>query len=278
METISQIIGFIASFILFRFAFKYFAKEKYPTGLYIATVGAFILLCSFPWFQGFAKTWIISNVNSKLEALGQQVNIVQASTAEMHGQLANHQIQIDKHQKELDDVQVKIRNAQSDIANQQTNITRQYQQISTVQSDLASAQTNLDMQEKKISDVEYLVDNLFSKMTVDRFSSDDTNQVVYRKKDNGTCNLAVKLKFFPIQGSIQVIIGGGRIIPQITYYDNFTYKNVIFFSLSNYDINNTSFTVQYVKDTRETNLVNKVEFISDKDLFIDGAFVHINTF
>ncbi len=232
MDTIDQIIGFVVSIILFRLAYKFFAKEKFPTATLLASMGFIVLFCSFPWFQGFVKTWVVSDVNSKLAELGQQVNTVQTATTEMHGQLAKHQAQIDEHQKELDDVQVKIRNAQSDIANQQVNIGHQYQQISTVQSDLTLAQTNIDSQEKKIENVEFLVDNLFSKMVVDRFAANDTNQVVYRKKADGTYDLAIKLKFIPIQGSIQMIVGGASNIPRTSYYDSFVYENVFFSSLT----------------------------------------------
>jgi hypothetical protein len=278
METIGQIIGFVVSIILFRLAYKFFAKEKYPTVTLLASMGFIVLFCSFPWFQGFVKTWVVSDVNSKLEELGQQVNTVQTATTEMHGQLAKHQTQIDEHQKELDDVQVKIRTAQLDVTNQQANIAQQYQRISTVQSDLTLAQTNLAAQESKIANVEFLVDNLFSKMVVDRFSANDTNRVIYRKKADGRYNLVMKLKSVPIKGSIQLIVGGGGDIPQTYYYDTFIYKNLIFFSLTGYDINSTTFTIQYVNDTRETNFVNDVEFRGDSDLFVDGALIHINTF
>jgi hypothetical protein len=274
METTGQIIGFAASVFLFLLAYKFFAKEKHPTSALLALMAVVVLFCSFPWFQGFLKTWVNSKVNSKLAALGQQVNDVQAATTEMHGQLANHQTQIDKHQKELDDVQIKVRNAQSDVLNQQTNITQQYQQISNVQSGLAIAQTNIDMQEKKIEDVEFLVDNLFSKMVEDKFSGADTNHVIYKKVGNDTYNVAIKLQFAPIKGSIQVIVGGG--IPQTAYYDAFVYKNIIFYGLHGYDINSISFSVHYVKDSRETNLVNNVEILDDHNLSCDGRPVYIN--
>jgi hypothetical protein len=270
MEIISQIIGFIAAFILFRFAFKYFAKEKYPTGLYIATIGAFILLCSFPWFQGFAKTWIISNVNSKLAELGQQVNTVQAATTEMHGQLAKHQTQIDEHQKELDDVQIKIRNAQSDVAKQQVNIGQQYQQISTVQNDLALAQTNIDTQEKKIEDVEFLVDNLFSKTVIDNVSVSNTNRVIKLYQTNDYCAVAIKLQFVPVHGSLQMTINEKM---QQQVEDLITpYKNVVLEGLHGLDVNSTSISIKYVKDTRETNLVNSVEY-RDNNVFADGVLI-----
>jgi hypothetical protein len=276
METIGQIIGFVVSIILFRLAYRFFAKEKFPTTTLLASMGFIVLFCSFPWFQGFVKTWVVSDVNSKLAELGQQVNTVQIATTEMHGQLAKHQTEIDEHQKELNDVQIKVRNAESDVANQQVNIGHQYQQISTVQSDLALAQTNIETQEKKIENVEFLVDNLFSKVVVDRYSANDTNHLVCRKMNDDTYAFAIKLSSVPIKGSIQVIIGVNNGTPQTFFYDTGIYKNVIFYGLHKYDINNSSFTVQYVNNTRETNLVNDVKFISDSDLLLDGHPWHIN--
>jgi len=270
METISQVIGFIASFILFRFAFKYFAKEKYPTGLYIATVGALILLCSLPWFQGFAKTWIISNVNSKLEVLGRQVDTVQASTTEMHGQLAKHQTKIDEHQKELDDVQVKIRNAQSDVTNQQANITQQYQQISTMQGGLTLAQTKINTQEKKIEGVEFLVDNLFSKTVVEDIPASDVSRVLRLYQSNDVCTVAIKLQFAPVHKSLQVTINE-RLQQQVNGL-TVPYKNIVLLGLHRFNITNTSFSIKYVQDTRETNLVNSVE-CRDNNVFADGVLI-----
>ena len=147
-----------------------------------------------------------------------------------------------------------------------------------MQSDLASAQTNLDMQEKKISDVEFLVNNLFSKVAVDRISANDTNYVAYQPLDDDEYHFAIKLRFAPIKGSVQLIIAANNGFPQTFYYDNLIYKNVIFYDLHKYNINNTSFTIQYIKDTRETNLVNRMEFKGGKGVYLDDVFVPVSNF
>jgi hypothetical protein len=89
MECIGQLVGFLFALFLLRLAYKVFEKNI-PQSSFIALLAVVILFCSFPWFQGFVKTWINSKVNSKLEAIGQQVNEVQKTTTEMHGQLENH--------------------------------------------------------------------------------------------------------------------------------------------------------------------------------------------
>ena len=268
MEIIGQILGFGGSIFLFYFAYRFFEKEKFPTSSMFALIGVFILVCSFPWFQGFVKTWVISDVNSKLTSLGQQVNDVQASTSEMQKQLGYHQSEIEKSQRELNDVQTKIRNAQLDVAKQQTNITEQYYQISTVQAGLASAQTNIDLQEQKIEDVQFLVDNLFSKTAYENFPASDTNHVISFTLKDGSIRQAIKLQYVLIPESLQVIVTSSG-VPQTENQLIKPYKNVFFNELHGYDINNTSYSIKYVKDARTTNLVESVE-LRDGVFYLDG--------
>jgi hypothetical protein len=123
-----------------------------------------------------------------------------------------------------------------------------------------------------------LVDNLFSKTVEDRFLGADTNRVTYVKVDNDIYHVAIKLQFAPIKGSIQVIVGPSGGIPQTVYYDALIYKNVIFYGLHGYDINNTSFSVHYVKDLRETNLVNNVAILDDHRVSCDGVLITLGIF
>jgi nitrogen fixation/metabolism regulation signal transduction histidine kinase len=98
MEIFGQIIGFVFGFLLLRLAYKLFTKENVPSAVLVAWASALILLCSFPWFQGWAKSFIASNISSKLTAIGQQVNTVQETTTAMQKQLDTHQTEIETHQ------------------------------------------------------------------------------------------------------------------------------------------------------------------------------------
>jgi hypothetical protein len=190
----------------------------------------------------------------------------------VHGGPINHQTQINKHQQELDEVQLKIRNAEFDVANQQTNISQQYLQISMVQSDLASAQTNLDSQQKKISDVEYLVDNIFSKMTTETIRGDDTNRVC-RIHTHGM--VFFKLDGVPIHNSAHIVemkSGAGNtplILNQIQIL------NVISFNFGGSwdDWKDGEFNIEYVKDIRQTNTIQFIETTTN-ELILDHS-VHV---
>jgi predicted cation transporter len=53
-----------------------------------------------------------------------------------------------------------------------------------------------------------------------------------------------------------------------------TFKNILLHGLVDYDLNQTVYAIQYVKDTRETNLVQKVEYRGE-NLFLDGAYLPV---
>jgi cytosine/uracil/thiamine/allantoin permease len=84
MTLVACIIPFVIGVFVFRLAFLNFYKEKYPTSTLFGVIAAFFMLCSLPWFQGFAKTWFVSNINSKLRVLGEQIDEVQTGGAIEH--------------------------------------------------------------------------------------------------------------------------------------------------------------------------------------------------
>ena len=147
IEIIGYAVPIIAGGFFLWLAFLNFGREKYAASLFFGGVASFFLLCSLPWFQGFAKTWFISNVNAKFTALGKQVDNVQTTIGEMQNQLSDHQ-------KELNDVQAKIRVSQTNVLESQTAIISQHAQLSSMQTNLMAAQTNIQAQTSRIEDVE----------------------------------------------------------------------------------------------------------------------------
>ena len=139
MNFIGQVAGIVFAFYVLRLTYKFFHKDKYAQCLLALWAAVFILLCSFSWFQGWAKTFIASKLLSRFSALTEQVNTVQATTTEMinqcsnqvngliltnismHSQLDKHQAQISTQQMELDVVQAKIRMAETNILSQQSD-------------------------------------------------------------------------------------------------------------------------------------------------------------
>lgn len=274
METIGQIIGFIFAGFLFWLAYKLYDKNKIAAGGLVVVIGALILLCSFQWFQGWAKSFVASNISSQLTALGRQVNTVQETTTEMHSKLDKHQAEIEKHQKELDEVQAKIRLAETNVINDQSDIKNQFQRLSMVQSDLATAQTNLASQEKELSDVEYWVKNLYGKITNETFSIKDTNHVLVASFTNDTVRLFVRLSQVPINGSVEEYIrDASSLSEQRGYPSGNCFKNIIEANFYKYDTNSLTLSFHYVVDTRETNFYRRMPKLNEQIwLFPDGSW------
>jgi len=233
-------------------------KDKFGLAGAWGLLAAFFFLCGQPWFQGLAKTWIISNVGAKLTALGKQMDDVQATTAKMQIELSDHQNQIDKHQKEIEDAQLKLRSTQTNITEQQKSLTL--------------AQNNIEAQQKQISDVEFLVNNLFGKMTYETFSGEDSNRVMVLPLEGDNKILFLKLKAAPLKYSVQCM-GEGLITGQHSLSPMLQEANIAYSYISgDANLRGITYHVQYVRDTRVTNLVQKVEFKGTDTFFDDKRF------
>jgi hypothetical protein len=263
METLGQIIGFFFAIFLLRLAYKLYDKSKYPACGFVSLAGAFIMLCSFPFFQGWAKSFIASKIISELAGLGQQVNTVQETTTEMHKLLDNHQIEIDNHQKELDEVQSNIRIAETNVINAQSDITNQFQQISALQTNLNTAGTNIATQEQELSDVEYWVQNLYSKMTNETFSIRDTNNVLIDPSTNGGLYLFIRLSQVPIAGSVETYARDANSLGEQRTYGGPFIKNITQQNLYGYDVKSLTLSFHYVADTRETNYYRQMPTLNE---------------
>jgi DNA gyrase/topoisomerase IV subunit A len=243
----------------------------------VAWASVFIFLCSFPWFQGWAKSFIASNISSELTKLGQQVNTVQETTTAMHTQLENHQTEIDKHQKELNEIQAKIREAESNVFSQQSDITNQFQQISMVQSNLNDAQTNLLVQQEKLTNVESLVNSLFSNTEDEHFSATATNKFILLQI--GGHQLCIfRLNAVPIANTIQSIckstMGQFPLIPPMGQVRNILYTR---FSSGAHEV--LEFHFRYIKDVRENRLVQNMAIVGTNNLVsFDGVPVDVSNF
>jgi uncharacterized protein YdaT len=268
LQIIGYVVPLLAGGLFLWLAFRYFAKEKFPTSTMFGLIGGLFLLSALPWFQGLAKTWIVSNVNSKLKALGTQIDDVQKTTADMHQQLSNHQKQIDDHQKELDSVQGKIRKTQSEVRDSQDDITNQYSKLISIQTNVAAAQANLEEQQKKIEDVEFLVRNFFSKTYQEEFAVTDTNRVTIVTYTNGGALVWFRLKHSAVPNSISAVgqMPGG----QTALLPPGNNKNMVYcFFHPGADLKTSSFTIRYLPDSRDTNLWEKIE-VRGINTFLDG--------
>jgi hypothetical protein len=265
--------------VLLRLAYKAFDKDKMALTATLASLAAFFALCGLPTFQGLAETWLQSAIYSKLTALGEQVNSIQDTTGKMQTELGEHQKKIDTHQKELEQQQGKIRDAQSDVSTQQRNLTNQVLRLSTLQSELATAQSNIIAQQTRINNVQYLVDNLFSKMTYETFTSADTNRFITSHPSSNLWHICLKLQYSPLPGSVQLTVTDPSQIfaafPRPVTGPIQTHANVLLHGLVGiWDVNKVVYNLQYVRDERVTNLSQRIEF-KGNELFIDGQYTPV---
>ena len=266
MNTLEQIIAYVVAFGLLILAFRLAHKDKFKSCLVVAVLAFVACFSAQSWFQGLFKTEIISRAFSTLEGYGKKLDEFQSTTAKMRTELADHQTAIDKNQKELANQQMLIRTAQTNIAAQQGSITSQYAQIAQIQAKLASAQTNIVAQQEKLSDVTYWVSNLYSNMVTETIALSDTNKVVFNQSTNGSTCCCIISKHVPIPQSIQfsALSGEAINIPQSLAGPFALHKNLLLQGLVGYNVKTTVLQIQYVNDTRRTNVTEKVELRGDR--------------
>jgi hypothetical protein len=114
---------------------------------------------------------------------------------------------------------------------------------------------------------------LFSKAIHEKISSANTNSFFKRRTTEGAWRVIVKLQATPIPGSFRGSIAGPYAIDDRTL-PNSTIKNLFFQTFVGAWADfppNMPFHMEYVADSRETNLVERVEFVSDNVVLLDGS-------
>lgn len=175
-----------------------------------------------------------------------------------------------------------------------TTITNEFQtdRIHTTVSDVASNEakglliarvmpevTNFEGQVgRRLAEINEAANNvvsgLYSNMVFETFSGSDSNHVVKISSDGNKIRVLIRLNHFPVVGSIQMTIKGGKgmlgQVPQIVSGPIRPLRNVISITLFDYDLTTTSFSVQYVKESRETNIVQDIT-VHGANVFYDGV-------
>ena len=271
MAIAASILCWLAGAAFLVLAFRAIHKDKFGLAGTCIFLAAFSLLSGQPWFQGLAKTWIVSNVGARLAALGKQMDDVQTTTGKMQTELSDHQKQLELQQKEINESQGRLRTNQTEIAVQQDAITNHYRAIRDTQIKVSIAQTNLDNQEKRLEDVQFLVENLFSKMATEDFSGSDSNSVTILTFSNGAQQVFFKLKEVPVLNSLQGVQLSPMQMPlvDVGYEENIAFT---YFEPAS-GPGNSKFQFRYVPDSRRTNRYNKVRVEGTKVL-MDGHWIH----
>lgn len=171
MEITGQIIGFLFAYYLLRLAFKLYGKNRISAAVLVAWASVFILICSLPWFQTWAKSFIASNITAKLTVFDQRVNAVQKATTDLQGQLVGLQTDINKHQEESGEVQVKILNLETNVntvqeitSEMQGQLTNQQASLDKHDQELAGVQTKIQKAEASAFDQNSVVTNQFQQI------------------------------------------------------------------------------------------------------------------
>ena len=154
VEIVGQIIGFFFAYHLLRLAYKLFSKDKFAGAVGASWAAAFVLLCSLPWFQGLAKSFVTSNLTLQLASLGHRLNTVQATAMELHDQLIGHQTEIDRHQREFDESRSNIWNMATNVNTIQAATTEWHNQLAGHQSEIDGHGVELEGLQRKIQEVE----------------------------------------------------------------------------------------------------------------------------
>jgi hypothetical protein len=108
-----------------------------------------------------------------------------------------------------------------------------------------------------------VVSGLYSNMVFETFSATGSNHVVRFPSDGDTIYALIRLSYVPIPASMQGIVrgGGGMDIPQNLVGPVHVSKNCFVWPLHGYDLSTTSFSIQYVKDIHETNIIRQITMI-----------------
>lgn len=154
IQVLGQIIGFFFAYHLLRLAYKLFWKKRFGSAALVSWASAFVLLCSLPWFQVWAKSFITTNVTSTLTSFGQQLKTVQATATEMRNELAGHQTAIDQQQQVLAGVQSNFWNMETNVNTVQAATTEMHNQLAGHQTVIDQHQQELVRVQGKIRDAE----------------------------------------------------------------------------------------------------------------------------
>src|ERR1035438_3571002 len=252
MPTPEQIFCWFVAILLVVVALRFLVKEKLSFALVLCLCAIGFAFFGLSGVQGLLKTGLLLTVKDSLVKYGEKLEGFQTNGASMRAELGEHQTLIDKHQQELKDQQALLR----------------------------TTQTNITGQQEKLSDVTYWVKNLYANTENETIYTSDTNRVLVSQVTNYGFCVCIKLKHPPIRESIQ----GSVLAPELMFVPiqfekpNLAYRNLFVTALPLYkNIRSTQLRIQYVKDTRLTNVTEDVE-VRGSEFYLGGiSFVHCDT-
>ena len=271
----------------FGFAFLilavYFAhKDSLAYAFVILLISVFACFCGLSGVQALLKTHLLWQVTSALQSYGEKIDKYQKTVADMHESLSQQQFELSSNQlilskgqdefkvqiadvvKRLTKQQDKIADAEEKVFSQQSDITNQFRQISMLQNQLLDTTTNLDSQAKKLSDIEYWVNNLYTKMTTESYTFSDTNNLIQIPSQDASLRFVVRLNHVPIKGSIEYFVKDDvNKVEQRINPGGYIY-NIGSGEVVGYNKDSVILTWKYVIDDRQTNFYKRMPIMNQE--------------
>ena len=151
-----------------------------------------------------------------------------------------------------------------------------HEDYSTQMATINALRTQIEQLRRQSEDAQR---NLFSKVIYETISSTDTNNFIKHRMSAGAWRVYFKLQSVPMPGSLQGSIASQLFLEDRSFRGPHTLvKNILFkeFWGEWQDFKDMSFNVQYVPDSRETNLIKRVEVVSDNLVLLDGNRITIS--
>jgi hypothetical protein len=128
--------------------------------------------------------------------------------------------------------------------------------------------------QRKIENLETLVESLYSRTCFETINGFDSGRVFIQPLGGDRKRLFLRLEHAPLKRSVQCSSGGNpfvvnsgmALLSPMGHYHNIVYGSEI---TGDGDLRSLTYTVQYVKDVRDTKSISKVEFRGHEVIF-DG--------
>lgn len=181
--------------------FPIFLKEwKAGFSLLLVLLGTVLLLQGQPWFQGFFKSNFISMFSSQMTRYGTKFEALTEAAQAMYGDLETNRIRMAALQQTIEAQQHSITNLYTES---QSLLAKVQARQETVNVAVSNFSERISTQQKEIKNIDELIRGILVRKE-EKFTLDDTNRIVFiRKNDTGVLAL-IRLDKEPILGFVDI--------------------------------------------------------------------------
>jgi hypothetical protein len=277
-----QIICWVFAAFTLRMAFTFLQSDKHAEALLVFFSALFMFACGLSAVQGLLRTGILTKVNDsvieyskKLDGFQTEIEIdrselqtnINTAKSELLSNIDTARLKLEtdisaartqgkEQQNNIEDQFRQIAVLQSKLAIAESNIYGQFTTNYELQRQLAIEQSNLDAQQSRLSNIEFQVNSLFLRTTVEAIRGDDTNNAFLVKHQDGGAAIAFKLSSAAITNSIFIwaIPDSPQFVnPQTVLLPPISANNIVICPfIAGADTNtlkSARYLIQYVKDS-----------------------------